>query len=119
MADIKKARSTFLELIEDLDPDVECVIPPKPSQGNYLIELSRADGKQVVKVSEKELLAIEDEGVRQKVEERVLTAIEKLPDASGDEDEEEDEDFDEDFDEEELDEDEDEEEEEEEEDDEE
>ncbi len=82
MADLKKARSTFMELIEDLDPNVECTIPPKPVQGNFLVELTRADEKQTVKVSEKEILALEDdEDVRQKVEERVLAAIDKLPEA--------------------------------------
>ena len=40
MADLKKARLAFMELVEDLDPNVECVIPPKVVQGNYNIELS-------------------------------------------------------------------------------
>jgi hypothetical protein len=108
MPDLKKARMAFMELIEDLDPAVECVIPPKPAQGNYLIELTRADEKQVVKVSEKELMAIEDdEDIRQKLEERVTSAIEKLPEAAAEAADEEDEEFDEEaFDEEDEDEDE-------------
>jgi hypothetical protein len=96
MADLKKARLAFMEMVEDLDPNVECVIPPKATQGNFNIELSRGDEKQVVKISEKDFLALElDEDVRQKVEERVTASIEKLPEAFEQEEEEEDE-FDED-----------------------
>ncbi len=92
MADPKKARLAFMEMVEDLDPNVECVIPPKAVQGSYNVELTRGDEKQVVKVSEKDLLALEgDEDVRQKVEERVMAAIEKLPEAFEQEEEEEEE----------------------------
>jgi hypothetical protein len=96
MADLKKARLAFMEMVEDLDPNVECVIPPKAAQGNFSIELSRGDEKQVVKITEKDFLALElDEDVRQKVEERVMASIEKLPEAFEQEEEEEEDDFDE------------------------
>jgi uncharacterized membrane-anchored protein YjiN (DUF445 family) len=97
MADLKKARASFLELVEDLDPDVKVTFPAKATQGNYLIELTRGDAevKQVVKVSEKDLLKLEDdEDLRQVIEERVLAAIDKLPD-DGEEGDIEDEDLDE------------------------
>jgi hypothetical protein len=97
MADIKKARAAFMEMVEDLDPEVKCMFPAKATQGNYVIELSREgdDEKQTVKVSEKDLLNLEeDEDVRQKLEERVMAAVDKLPEPS--EDSEDEEEFDED-----------------------
>jgi hypothetical protein len=91
MADIKKARAAFLEMVEDLDPDVKCTFPQKATQGNYLIELARGDEKQVVKVNEKDLAKFEDDDdLRQKIEERVMAAIDKLPEPP-EEDEDEDE----------------------------
>ena len=49
MADFKKAKAAFLEMVEDLDPDVKVNFPAKVTQGNYLIELSRGgDEKGVV-----------------------------------------------------------------------
>jgi hypothetical protein len=96
MPDLKKARASFLELVEDLDPDVKVTFPAKATQGNYLIELTRGgEEKQVVKISEKDLLKLEDdEDLRQVIEERVLSAIDKLPD-DGDEGDVEDEELDE------------------------
>jgi hypothetical protein len=80
MADLQKARSAFLAMVKDLDPDVECSIAAKPVQGSYLVTLSREGEEQVVKVSEKELATFEaDENLHQKLEERVLTAIDELP----------------------------------------
>jgi len=96
MADIKKARAAFMELVEDLDPEVKCMFPAKATQGSYVIELSREgdDEKQTVKVSEKDLLNLGgDEDVRQKIEERVMAAIDKLPEPA--EDSEDEEEFDE------------------------
>ena len=96
MPDLKKARASFLELVEDLDPDVKVTFPAKATQGNYLVELTRGgEEKQVVKVSEKDLLKLEDdEDLRQVIEERVLSAIDKLPD-DGDEGDVDDEEIDE------------------------
>jgi len=80
MADIQKARSAFVAMVRGLDPDLDCTIPPKSNNGTFLVTLSRQGEEQIVKVAEKELISFEtDERLHQKLEERVLSAIEELP----------------------------------------
>jgi|RhiMethySRZTD1v2_1073278.scaffolds.fasta_scaffold592005_2 hypothetical protein len=96
MADLQKTRLALMALVKELDPDVECNIAAKAVQGSYVMTLTRGGEEQMVKVSEKELSSFEnDEKLRQKIEERVLTAIDELPGGFDAEEDSEEEDFDE------------------------
>ena len=97
MADLQKARLALMAMVKELDPDVECNIASKAAQGSYVVTLTRGGEEQMVKVSEKELGTFEaDEKLHQKIEERLLTAIDELPGGfDSEEDSEEEEDFDE------------------------
>lgn len=100
MADFSKARAAFLNLVEELDPDLQCSISDEPSHGNFQIELSRGESgeRQFLKVSEEELLALEqdDRETQMKLEERILTTLDLLPDDYEDEEGDEFEDFEDD-----------------------
>src|SRR5687768_10877337 len=96
MADLQKARLALMALVKELDPDVECNIASKAAQGSYVVTLTRGGEEQMVKVSEKELGNFEaDEKLHQKIEERLLTAIDELPGGFDSEEDSEEEDFDE------------------------
>ncbi len=80
MADLQKALAAFKLMVTDLDPNTECSISEKPVQGSFPITLKRGGEEQVIKVAEKELLAIEsDEKVHQKLEDRIMSALDELP----------------------------------------
>jgi hypothetical protein len=72
-------RAKFLELLRAVDPAVQATIPAYPTEGRFLIALTRKGIVRTISVTEDDLIDIvEDDLIRQSVEGQIREAIELL-----------------------------------------
>ena len=78
MEEIEEAKGRFLALVKEIDPDVKCVIPERPTNDSFLISFGKGNSKKYVGFSEDDLLDY-FEGMRQEeIRERVAQIIAEL-----------------------------------------
>ncbi|MCH7761481.1 hypothetical protein IIA15_08820 [candidate division TA06 bacterium] len=64
MEEIEEAKEKFLALVREIDPEVKCVIPERPSDITFLISFGKGNSRKYLGFSEDDLLDLL-EGVRE------------------------------------------------------
>ena len=71
MDDFQEAKGKFLEMVKEVDPEVKCVIPEKPTNATFLISFGKGNSKKYAGFAEDDLLdfveGIREEEIRGKV----------------------------------------------------
>lgn len=76
---IEVGRAKFLELLSAVDPVVQASMPAHPTDGRFLIALTRKGLVRTISVTEDDLIdMVEDDLIRQSVEGQIREAIELL-----------------------------------------
>lgn len=79
MEDFEEGRAKFLELVSGIDGEVDVVIPTTPSNGQFLISLTKGPNRKFLTVHEDDLLDLPSEAdVRAKTTTLVREAIAEL-----------------------------------------
>ena len=61
MDEIEAGKQKFIEVVKDLDPAVEVVIPTTPSNSLFLISLTKGGNRKFVTVPEDDILDLPSE----------------------------------------------------------
>jgi hypothetical protein len=79
MDDFEEGRTQFLQILKQIDSAVEAVIPVAPSNGNFLISLTRKKARKFMSISEDDLLDLSaDHIIRSEVEEQIKETLESM-----------------------------------------
>ena len=79
MDDFEEGKNQFLQILKQIDPSVQAVIPVTPSNGHFLISLTRKNARKFMMVSEDDILDLPaDHTIRNEVEEQVKETIESM-----------------------------------------
>ena len=79
MGEFDDGKEKFVQLVKRIDPSVEIVIPVTPSQGMFLISLTKSGQRKFLTVSEEDILDLpEDADILKKVISEVQSAIAAL-----------------------------------------
>ncbi|MFI5303899.1 MAG: hypothetical protein ACHQYP_03790 [Nitrospiria bacterium] len=79
MDDFEEAKVRFLQILQKIDPVVQAVIPVLPSNGHFLISLTRKKARKFMTVSEDDLLDLPaDHVIRSEVEEQIKETLESM-----------------------------------------
>ncbi len=79
MDEIESGRQKFMELVKEIDPKVETVIPVRATNNNFLISLTKGKARKFITVSEDDIVdLVEDDEIRQMVEDIVREAVEAI-----------------------------------------
>ena len=78
LAEIEEAKEKFLALVREIDSEVKCVIPERPTEYSFLISFGKGNSKKYVGFSEDDLLDY-SEGMREEeIRKRVAEIIAQL-----------------------------------------
>lgn len=61
MDDFEAGKERFLELVKGADPAVEVVVPTTPSNGMFLISLTKAGNRKFITVNEDDMIDLPNE----------------------------------------------------------
>ncbi|MHB8481200.1 MAG: hypothetical protein ACYDBV_00460 [Nitrospiria bacterium] len=79
MDDFEEGKNQFLQILKQLDSAVQAVIPVTPSNGHFLISLTRKNARKFMTVSEDDILDLPaDHTIRNEVEEQIKETIESM-----------------------------------------
>lgn len=79
MDEIEAGKAAFNNMLAELDPQVQAVIPSRATDDRFLISLSKGGGRVFVTVDEDDLIDLEDDAdVAAEVREKVAEALEGL-----------------------------------------
>ncbi len=79
MDDFEEGKAQFLEILKKIDSAVQAVIPVAPTNGHFLISLTRKKGRKFMTVSEDDLLDLPaDHVIRSEVEEQIKETLESM-----------------------------------------
>lgn len=79
MDEIEAGKQKFLELIREVDAGVETVIPVTPSNGMFLISLTKGSNRKFITVPEEDLIDLPNEpDIHSKVKTMVQEAVHAL-----------------------------------------
>lgn len=79
MDEMEVGRQKFLELVQAIDAAVEIVIPTAPSNGVFLISLTKGPNRRFITVSEDDVLDLPNEAeILEKVTKTVTDAVAAL-----------------------------------------
>lgn len=71
MEEIEEAKKKFVGLVREIDPEVKCVIPERPTNYSFLISFGKGNSKKYVGFPEDDLLdyfeGMREEEIRQRV----------------------------------------------------
>lgn len=79
MNEIEAGKAAFSNMLAELDPEVQAVIPSRATDDRFLIALSKGGGRVFITVDEDDLIDLEqDADVTAEVREKVEEALEGL-----------------------------------------
>ena len=78
MEEIEEAREKFLALIKEIDSEVKCVIPERPTNFIFLISFGKGNSKKYVGFSEDDLLDFLEGERQEEIRQRVTKIISEL-----------------------------------------
>ena len=78
MEEIEEAREKFLAMVKEIDPDVKCVIPVRPTNDSFLISFGKGNSKKYVGFPEDDLLDYFEGMRQQEIRDRVSQIISEL-----------------------------------------
>jgi len=74
MEEIDEAKAKFLALVQEIDSDVKCVIPERPTNFTFLISFGKGNSKKYVGFPEDDLLDLL-EGMREEEIRKTIVQI--------------------------------------------
>jgi len=79
MDEWEEGKQKFLEVIQDIDRDVDVVIPTRPTNSMFLISLTKGPNRKFITVSEDDIIDLPTEsGIRAKVTKTLQDAVTAL-----------------------------------------
>lgn len=78
MEEFAEAKQKFLALVREIDPDVKCVIPERPTNFTFLISFGKGNSKKYVGFSEDDLLDFLEGARQEEIRQRVAQIISEL-----------------------------------------
>ena len=77
--EVEAGKAVFLEIIRQIDPDIQVVIPSRATGDQFLISLTQGGGREFINISEGDLLDLEEvPEVKKEVLEKIQEALAKL-----------------------------------------
>jgi len=73
-----EAKEKFFTLVKEVDSDVKCVIPERPSNFTFLISFGKGNSKKYVGFSEDDLLDFLEGEREEEIRQRVTQIISEL-----------------------------------------
>ena len=79
MDEIEAGRAKFLEVLKEIDPKAEGVVPTRSTNNNFLISITKGKGRKFISVSEDDLIdMVDDDLIREGVESQIHEALKEL-----------------------------------------
>ncbi|MBI4436540.1 MAG: hypothetical protein HY590_03905 [Candidatus Omnitrophica bacterium] len=78
MEEIEEAKEKFLTLVREIDPEVKCVIPERPTNFTFLISFGKGNSKKYVGFPEDDLLDYLEGAREEEIRQRVTQIISEL-----------------------------------------
>lgn len=79
MSEIEDGKQKFIEVVKAIDPQVVIVIPTTPSNGLFLISLTKGNARKFITISEDDMMDLtSDDLIKNEVEDRVRETIAEL-----------------------------------------
>lgn len=79
MDEIQAGRDKFMEMVNEIDAAVQCVIPTRSTNNSFLISLSKGKARKFLTISEDDIIdLVEDDLIRQDVESQIRDAIDEM-----------------------------------------
>jgi len=79
MDEIEVGRAKFLEVLKQIDPAAEGVIPVRATNSNFLISITRGKGRKFISVTEDDLIDMAaDASIGHAVESQIREALEAI-----------------------------------------
>ena len=79
MDEVEAGRSKFLELLKQIDPKAEAVVPVRSTNNNFLISLTKGKARKFITVTEDDIVdMVDDDLIREGVETQVREALEEM-----------------------------------------
>jgi hypothetical protein len=81
MDDFEEGRTQFLQILKKIDPGAQAVIPVAPSNGHFLISLTRKKARKFLMVSEDDILDLPaDHTIQNEIEEQIKETLASIKD---------------------------------------
>ncbi|HEY5647958.1 MAG TPA: hypothetical protein VIU33_00555 [Nitrospiria bacterium] len=79
MSEIESGRKIFNDIVKEIDSGVSVVIPEAPSNGLFLISLTKGNARKFMTVSEDDIVDLtSDDLIKDEVRDRILGTISEL-----------------------------------------
>lgn len=77
--EVEAGKQAFIDLVHEMDPQVQIVIPTRPTSDHYLISLTKGKAREFISVSEGDLIdMVEMPDIRKEVAAKVKAALDKI-----------------------------------------
>jgi chemotaxis response regulator CheB len=77
--EVEAGKEAFLKLVQEIDREVQVVIPSRATSDHYLISLTKGKAREFISVSEGDLIdLVEMPDIRKEVTEKVREAYQKI-----------------------------------------
>jgi hypothetical protein len=79
MDEIQAGREKFMEMVRQIDPEVQSVVPVRSTNNNFLISLSKGKARKFITISEDDIIdLVDDDLIRQDVESQIRETIQGM-----------------------------------------
>ena len=79
MDEVEAGRSKFLELLKQIDPKAEGVVPVRSTNNNFLISLTKGKARKFITVTEDDIVdMVDDDLIREGVETQIRETLEEM-----------------------------------------
>ena len=77
--EVEAGKQAFIELVHELDPQVQVVIPTRATSDHFLISLTKGKTREFISVSEGDLIdMVEMPDIKREVSAKVQEALKKI-----------------------------------------
>ncbi|MFY9269887.1 MAG: hypothetical protein WAO55_09100 [Candidatus Manganitrophaceae bacterium] len=77
--EVELGRAKFLEVLKEIDPKAEGVVPIRSTNNNFLISLTKGKARKFITVTEDDLIdMVDDDLIREGVETQIREALEEM-----------------------------------------
>ena len=77
--EMESGKAALIELVKEIDPAVQLVIPTRATQDRFLISLTKGTAREFISIVEDDLIDLQtDATIRREVENTVKEGLEKL-----------------------------------------
>lgn len=77
--EVEAGKQAFIKLVQELDPQVQIVIPTRATSDHFLISLTKGKAREFISVSEGDLIdMVEMADIKREVTDKVQEALKKI-----------------------------------------